>query len=111
MNNDLPSDTKPPAKRGGKFKFLLISLAPIPVGLLGVPFPSLQSSNAGFALKLLGLLSFAACVYGSIGMCGGYDAKSRPSSWFTGIVLGIVLFVVEGFIVLFVGCVATFGHL
>ncbi|HEV7927230.1 MAG TPA: hypothetical protein VGR14_17890 [Verrucomicrobiae bacterium] len=111
MNNDLPVDPNPPPNRGGKFRFLLIALAPMPLRLFTIGSQALQSPHPRFAMHWLDVLSFAVCLYGSIGMCGGFEGKSRPSSWFNGFMIGIALFVVEGWIVAFVGCAVTLNNI
>jgi len=108
VNNDLPDDPNPPPKRGGKFKFLLIALVPIPFGVLVVVSRILESSTSLNALVIAGILSLICCIYGSVGMFGGYDGKPGPMPWIDGIVLGIFLFAVEAFIVFFVGCAVSF---
>jgi hypothetical protein len=106
MNDDSSARPNPPPDQGGKFKFLLIALAPMPVGVFIVAAKPSQISNSQSALPLLGVLGFVCCIYGTIGMFGGYGGNPGPMPWIKGILLGIVLFFVEVFIVLFVGCVA-----
>jgi hypothetical protein len=108
VNNDLNTGQDQPPKPGGKFKFLLVALVPLPVGVAMFAMKTLQASNSRLALPFLGVVSFLCCIYGSIGMLGGYDNKPRVMPWISGIILGIALFIAEAFIVLFVGCVASF---
>ncbi len=108
MNNDLPAGPNPPSKRGGKYKFLLIALAPMPIGVFMFVAKALESSYSRNALPLMGILGLFCCIYGSVGMFGGYDGKPGPMPWINGIVLGIFLFAVEAFIVFFVGCAVSF---
>src|SRR5580692_4343089 len=108
MNNELPARPNPPLNRGGKYKYLLIALAPMPIGVFMFVAKALESSYSRIALPLVGILSLVCCIYGTVGMFGGYHGKPGPMPWINGILLGIVLFVVEALIVLFVGCAVTF---
>jgi hypothetical protein len=109
VNNDLNNEQDQPPKRGGKFKFLIIALAPLPVGAFLFASKMARMGNSPGVLLLVGLVSLVCCVYATIGMLGGYDAgKPRPAAWITGIILGIALFVVLAFIVLFIGCAVSF---
>ena len=115
MNDELPSNPNPLPKQNGKFKFLLIALGPIPVGLLVFTFTAFSKSNSGqndLVSELVTVLVFTliCSVIGSIGLCGGFDEGSRPTAWFGGIALGIVLFVVDALIIFFVGCALIVGH-
>jgi hypothetical protein len=104
VNNDLNNEQDQPPRRGGKFKFLIIALAPLPVAAFLFASKMTRLGNSRGVLLFLGLVSFVCCVYATIGMLGGYDGKPRPAAWITGIILGIALFVVLAFVVLFIGC-------
>lgn len=108
MNNDLLAKPNPPPDRGGKYTYLLIALGPIPLGIIVFAANIKDASYSLYLSPFVGILAFACCIYGAVGMCGGYGGKPGPMPWINGIVLGIVLFVVEALIVLFVGCAVSF---
>jgi hypothetical protein len=111
VNNDLNPEQDQPPKRGGKFKFLIIALAPLPVAAFLFASKTTRLGNSPGVLLFMGLVSFVFCVYAAIGMLGGYDGKARPMAWISGTILGIALFIVLALIVLFIGCTAAFKGL
>jgi hypothetical protein len=115
MNEEQPSNLTPPSKQNGKFKFLIIALGPIPVGLLIFTSKSFLKSNSGqdgLASELVMMCAFTliCALIGSIGLCGGFDEGSRPKAWIGGIALGIVLFIVDILTTFFFGCAIIAGH-
>lgn len=114
MSNGPYFTPEPPVRTGGKLKYLLLALAPIPVALALTVVTFLSSGSNGDALtSLLGLVgtaAFVCCVIGAIGMCGGFDGGGRSLAVIGGIVLGIILFVAEAIITLGLGCAIVASH-
>jgi hypothetical protein len=116
MDEEAPSNPNPPPRQSGKFKFLLIALGPIPVGLIFFTSKAfVDSSHGQDALKsdlvMMGIFTLICTLTGSIGLCGGFDGGNQPKAWIGGIALGIIMFVVDVFITFFVGCaLIASGH-
>src|SRR5690349_765766 len=105
MGNEPTPMDKPPSS-GGRLKYLLIALGPVPVGLLiGTSKAVLKSSGGPSVLFVMAIAALFCCVIGSIGMLGGYDEDPKRNARIGGITLGIVLFIVEVIISFFLGCV------
>lgn len=108
MNNDFAPKPVPPPKQIGKFKFLLLALCPIPVGLL---FFTFSKFLAAWNITIPGVVvTFLCCLVGSIGICGGFDQRDRPFALFGGVMLGLVLFLVEILAILYLGCAITMNQ-
>jgi hypothetical protein len=113
MDNPQQPDQKPPLTGRGKILFLLLALAPIPVGFLFDPsrlFDPQQRAKLTGPVIVLNILTIFCCVAGTTGMCGGFK-KGAWSDRFLGLMLGIILWIVEGFIISFIGCCQGLSHL
>jgi hypothetical protein len=98
MSEELPP--APSSQPGGKLKFLLIALGPIPIGLL--IFTSSRGGNvSGSGLMAMAFFTLICSIIGAIGLCGGYDKGNQTKSLIGGIALGIVIFVVDILITFF----------
>jgi hypothetical protein len=115
VNEELPPDPNPSPQQSGKLKFLLLALGPIPIGLLIFTSNIFLKANPGqnglmSELVMMGIFTFFCSLIGSIGLCGGFDGGDRPKAWIGGIALGIILFIVEVFLIFFVGCAIIASH-
>jgi hypothetical protein len=106
-NEPLPNENPPP-RGGGKIYFLLLALLPIPMGLLANPLRLYDIAQGDKTVSSSPLIVFKVftiicCVTGGIGMCGGF----KQGNWIgriSGLVVGLVLWVLDASIVLFIGC-------
>jgi hypothetical protein len=113
MSDDLKPDPDLPPESGGKLKFVLIALAPIPMGLLiagGLGHSTSPDDIKGTAV-LIAVLTFAGSVVGSIGLNGGFGKEVRPKALVAGFFQGVLLFCVEFMIIFFAGCAIVLTHL
>jgi len=109
MENETAPSEEPPKK--GRAKYAFLALAPIPFGLLLGPvrladasFASLSQSGHPKGLFIAyDVFTLICCVAGGIGMCGGFK-KGAWKGRMGGVMIGVILWVVEASIVLFVGC-------
>ena len=109
MSEELPPLPPPPPKPVNRFKFLAIALGPIPLGLLVFTMATVfkfSSDPLGtqMTLILMGLVTLVCSMIGSLGLSGSFEKNSRPVAWIGGIVLGLILFVANVFIIFFAGC-------
>lgn len=112
MHEELPPGPPPPSKPVNRFKFLAIALGPIPLGLLVFTMATVfkfssDPLGAQMALILMGLVTLGCSMIGSLGLSGSFEKDSRPVAWIGGIALGLILFVVNVFIIFFTGCALT----
>jgi hypothetical protein len=113
MNGDITPNPAPPPKKVGKFQFLLIALGPFPAGLLFFTsrgFLEGQWYLETSAVVITVTLTFLCCLFGSIGMCGGFDRRDRPFVLLGGVALGIVLFLAELIALVYFGCTIAMSH-
>ena len=113
MNGDLKPDPDVPPESGGKLKFVLIALSPMPVGLLIAGGLGRSTSPDGIkgAAVLIAVLTFVGSVVGSIGLNGGFKKEARPKALVYGFFHGVILFFVELMVIFFAGCAIVLTHL
>jgi hypothetical protein len=105
----------PPPRHKGKIIFLFLALAPIPIGFFFDPtqlFDFLQGKTSVNSGPLIAFNAFAliCCMAGAIGMCGGYE-KGKWGPRLLGVCLGVFLWLVEAFIISFIGCCQGLSHI
>jgi hypothetical protein len=104
---DLPEK---PSK--GWLIWLLIGLAPIPIGLLIGPlkiFDSFQSGHRLFAVTYIVIAAVCGMLCG-IGQADGFKTK-KISRVLTGCLAGILIGIFDFGIVFFAGCCCAVGHM
>ncbi len=113
MSDDLNPNPDLPPKSGGKLKFVLIALSPIPVGLLiaGGLGDSISPDGIKRTAVLIAVLTFVGSVVGSIGLNGGFGKEAPPKAMVNGFFQGVLLFFVELMVIFFVGCAIVLAHL
>lgn len=119
--NRLPtSQTKPPGplaedpapRKGVDFRWFLLGIAPIPVGLIikPLPFPDFDLYAQPVRLAFFVVLTLACSVVGGIGQCGGFKEKSFRNIAL-GVFAGIGIAAFDVFVVFFLGCCSAFSQL
>lgn len=106
MENETEPLEKPPSPNGGKIIFLLLALVPIPIGLLLDPvhiFDAVQGSKSNGSFIAFNIVTLICCGIGGIGMCGGFK-KGGWKGRLGGVVIGLILWAVEGYCIAFIGC-------
>ena len=117
MENEPMPTEKPPSPGGGKIKvlFLLLALAPMPIGLLLDPLRlfNVAQGNKSIDSSLLvtfNVLTLLCSIIGAIGICGGFK-KGKWIARVVGVAIGLVLWAVEVFSILFIGCCQGFSQI
>src|ERR1700722_9238450 len=106
MENNTPPPEKPPSRTGAKIIFLFLALVPIPIGLLLDPLSLLNYSlnnKSGGQFIVFNVFALICCCAGQIGICGGFK-KGEWKALIVGVMTGLILWVVEGSIIFFIGC-------
>jgi|GEM_PF-5749055 len=112
MEPETPIENPPPPLHPGKIKYLLVALIPLPIGFVIGPArlsDFLQNGKPGGLLIAFNVITIICCVAGAIGMYDGYK-KGAWQKWIQGVGVGVVLWVVETFIMSFIGCCAGLSH-
>lgn len=68
-----------------------------------------RSAGAG-PLIFFNVFTIICCVTGAIGMCGGFK-KGKWKARVGGVIFGLILWIVEESIILFIGCCQGFSHI
>lgn len=86
----------------------MLALAPIPLGLLLDPLQLFNIAIGGETkypapLIVFQVFTMLCCITGGIGMCGGFQ-KDKLGARIGGVAIGLVLWLLDAGIVLFIGC-------
>ena len=107
MEPDTPINNPPPPRQHGATKYLLIALIPLPIGFIIGPTHLMEGllgkKPDNVIMIAFNVMTVICCVVGSIGMFDGYK-KGAWIDWTQGILVGVILWVVETFIMSFIGC-------
>ena len=112
MEPETPIENPPPPQQHGTIRYLLIALIPLPIGFVIGPthlMEGLQNQKPDNVLIAFNVMTVICCVIGSIGMFDGYK-KGAWLKWIQGIGVGIILWIVETFIMSFIGCCQGASH-
>jgi hypothetical protein len=116
MNENIETKPENPPPNGeGKIKFLLLALAPMPIGFLFGPAQLLnyaQGHRTGGSSPtyIFVTLTLVLCILGAVGMFGGFE-KGNWGARVGGVIVGVILCGLELSLIIFIGCCAGLSQL
>src|SRR4051812_2067159 len=89
------NENKSEPPRGGKIIYLLLALAPMPMGFLFSPLRlfnlvARNNVNGSGAVYGFSFLTLIFCIVAAVGMCGGFK-KGKSGARMAGVCMGLVL--------------------
>jgi hypothetical protein len=111
LKSNLPLEENVPSPRGGRLGCLVVALIPIPLQLLVAMADSSGAGMPSIVTVMMFIIGFVCCLFGGIGICGGFEDKARARSIVAGVGLGLVLGVLNLFVAGFIGCCTDFSHI
>ena len=100
-------------RSGGRIKYLLLLIIPIPIGLFINTFRILNGGakhDDKVSFIIFSILATIICVMAGIGVCGGFE-KGKWQARIGGFALGLLFAVIDIFLSVFIGCCAEMSKL